>query len=281
MQHKRIPELDGIRGIGICAVFFLHVGAIQGGFIGVDIFFTLSGFLITSILLSEYKHTGKVSLRRFYYRRALRLFPALAVLLLVCAAWGQFENLYPNATNSQALSATSFYYANWFLAARWIGAPPPLGPLSHAWSLSIEEQFYILWPLILLACLKFNLLKRTLGKILLAGALLSLALAGLLYLKHAPWQRIYAGTDTHCGGLLIGCAVALLKPRLEGIKKYVPIIAVWGIILLCLILTLGNRYELPRHLYGFRLDGACDFNFGRLTAQRSARFGIFGLSWQA
>src|SRR5437764_8189485 len=137
------PALDGLRGVAIIGVFAHHarVPFLAGGFIGVDVFFVLSGFLITALLLQEAEETRRISLRAFYIRRALRLLPALAVLLgallLVPRAFGMMR------TDAALVSTVSALYAsNWVRAFGVLD----LEVVSHTWSLSIEEQFYLLWP---------------------------------------------------------------------------------------------------------------------------------------
>jgi peptidoglycan/LPS O-acetylase OafA/YrhL len=142
------PALDGIRGVSILAVMIYHAGAsfLPGGFIGVDVFFVLSGFLITALLLKEYDRGRQIQLKKLYIRRVLRLAPALAVLLFVftVSSWLLLE---PKQAGSHLWDAfiTLCYASNWTQALDI--HPPDL--LGHTWSLSIEEQFYILWPMTL------------------------------------------------------------------------------------------------------------------------------------
>lgn len=211
---KRIPELDGIRGIAIIAVFLNHTQPVlSGGFLGVDLFFALSGYLITSILLGEFGKTGTISLRSFYYRRALRLLPALLVLLIVCAPW----------VSRRTVLAALFYFANW-------QSFESLGPLVHTWSLSVEEQFYIAWPLILLLLLrlKFSKSKIAIG---LTIVIVTIFIWRLCLLKSgASWERAYKGTDTHTEGLLIGCVVALVPDYLRAVSVRFTPLASWSLL---------------------------------------------------
>jgi len=154
------PSLDGLRAIAIVLVMLLHAQAMAsgawpyflGGYTGVDIFFVLSGFLITSLLVQEWRDTGRISLRKFYIRRALRLLPALCVLLLVLGVGVKLFGLYLHVTLATLLAAL-FYVANWALAFDTLD----MGALHHTWSLSVEEQFYILWPLMLIGMLRARL----------------------------------------------------------------------------------------------------------------------------
>lgn len=196
--------LDGIRGIAIITVFLAHYGVplLQRGGFGVDMFFTLSGFLITSILLQEVGRTGTISFRDFYIRRGLRLFPALLFLLVVYASLVTLfgKDLSRHFTD---MALVFFYVANWAGAA---GLNRP-GELGHTWSLSVEEQFYFLWPLILFVAIKQG------GKkgLLVTTVVLTLLSAGETFLlaRSTPWWRLYYGFDTRAFTLLTGCCLAI------------------------------------------------------------------------
>ncbi len=203
------PSLDGLRGISILAVlgFNGHVTWLRGGFVGVDVFFVLSGFLITLLLVEEHVRTSRVNLRNFYFRRALRLLPALFALILVCVSYALLFQPAEKAwiTIKGALYAL-FYIANW---AQTLPNSAGIGALSHAWSLSVEEQFYILWPLLLLVLLRVRikwLIFAVLGLIIAV----SICLNAWLWQADTPYLRMYFGTDTRAHELLIGCVAALL-----------------------------------------------------------------------
>ena len=199
---ERIPQLDGLRAIAVLLVFLVHTfpNRVPGAHIGVDIFFVLSGYLITTILVREGRQTGDISLKSFYWRRGLRLMPALALLLLVYMAivpfiWGSEHFL---------AAGSSLYVMNWVRAFD-LG---PEGFLGHTWSLGIEEQFYLIWPLILMATLRFD---RIFLKILLVGLIvLIVAWRFFLWKNGATTYRIYNGFDTRADALLIGCLLAVI-----------------------------------------------------------------------
>ncbi|HEX8557808.1 MAG TPA: acyltransferase [Pyrinomonadaceae bacterium] len=205
---RRIPELDGLRGVAVLLVMAHHAtsGLPHGGFLGVDVFFTLSGFLITSLLLAEVERTGGVDFRAFYARRALRLFPALLALLVTFViVYLAFDLWTPRDTFAAALVVLG-YASNW---ARALGWGVDLGPLDHTWSLSIEEQFYLLWPALFVA------LHRLLRRPRLILSALALLVAALCVYRACLFSddavlRLYNGFDTHADGLLVGCAVAYL-----------------------------------------------------------------------
>jgi peptidoglycan/LPS O-acetylase OafA/YrhL len=207
------PWLDGMRGLAILAVFIYHLQLIAGGFVGVDLFFVLSGFLITSLLLEEWQQRGTISFGRFYLRRALRLLPGLLALLIGCGAYvAVFQRDDAAAFGKEALVAVC-YVANWPTLHN-----VPLPRLGHAWSLSLEEQFYLLWPVLLYLMLRLRLRRGTIMTLVVAGILASAVLRGVLFELYArPRQghpgsllRIYNGLDTRADALLVGCLVALL-----------------------------------------------------------------------
>jgi peptidoglycan/LPS O-acetylase OafA/YrhL len=204
------PDLDGFRGLAILAVLGIHVhpSLLLGGFIGVDLFFVLSGFLITALLLQEGNRNGTIRLADFYLRRALRLFPALGVFLLVCwlLTWWFFPKAEVRVFRHDVVGVLGYYY-NWTRA--WPGRTPAYS-LSHLWSLSVEEQFYLVWPLVLAVLLRRRLPQSMIVGIVLVGIATSagLRIAWCRGLDSIP--RLYFGTDTHADGLLIGCLVGLL-----------------------------------------------------------------------
>jgi len=205
--------LDGLRGVAILAVLAYHFDLLQGGFLGVDIFFVLSGFLITTLLADEWRRFGSISLPRFYGRRALRLLPAFWALLIVCAVWARFTPPAEAAARYKEIVLAGCYVINW--TALHCSPTPVLG---HTWSLSIEEQFYLLWPLMLFGLLRAGLRRRAILVVIGIGIVASAALRAYLYSLHRYgdplWQenvyRLYLGLDTRADALLAGCFVGLL-----------------------------------------------------------------------
>lgn len=203
------PALDGLRGIAIIAVmaFNGHLLWMNGGFIGVDVFFVLSGFLITSLLVQGYRPTSGMGLKNFYFRRVLRLLPALLFLMLFCIAYALILQPADNAIITlKGVLYTLFYVANW---AQVPPNEPGIGALSHAWSLSVEEQFYMAWPVVLLVLLKLRS-KALVLAILSALIAASIATSVWMWRHEVPYLRMYFGSDTRAHELLIGCVAALL-----------------------------------------------------------------------
>src|SRR4051812_31140019 len=194
------PALDGLRAVAITLVVSLHAFRWpNGGYLGVDLFFVLSGFLITTLLLEEHHATGRISLSRFYLRRARRLLPALFVMLAAYSAW---------SLTTQGVDPTRYvlegvlYCTNYFLAYRG-----QLSPIEHLWSLAEEEQFYLLWPLLLIGLLLWR--RRVMGIFLIV-------VFGLLVWNevwqthhHANGLRLDYGIDTRSDGLVVGCLLAV------------------------------------------------------------------------
>jgi peptidoglycan/LPS O-acetylase OafA/YrhL len=207
------PSLDGLRAFAVLVVMAHHayIPFFGGGAVGVDLFFALSGFLITSLLLEEWQKTGRISLKNFYIRRVLRLFPALVVFLA-------FIQLYSLTVlrgirlweMEKAIAAVVFYVGNWVRAFGLVET----GVLSHTWSLSIEEQFYLLWPLALLLLLRANKNERWIFRALAVVIVFIAVRRGFMWDGISSAERIYNGSDTRFDELLAGCACAIL-PRIE------------------------------------------------------------------
>ncbi len=216
-RHTKIahlPALDGLRGLAVIGVLFFHDDRLLGGYLGVDLFFVLSGYLITSLLIAEWRSSETLDLKAFWIRRARRLFPALFALLAFVALHA-FLIAKPRELDRIRYDglATLFYTANWRTIfegrSYWdlFNAP---SPLEHTWSLAIEEQFYVLWPLFVYFIFRvFKGSSRALG---IASVLLSLLSAGAMTVLYslAPEKsaRVYMGTDTRGAAILVGAALA-------------------------------------------------------------------------
>ena len=224
MKHR--PELDGLRGAAILVVLGAHTGvpgfASGGGGAGVTLFFVLSGYLITSLLLAEKASSGRIDLRAFYVRRALRLFPALAAVLIVVATL-----LIAGLVPREATYGTDYrivfigvigYVANWVAVAG-----PSIGMLGHTWSLAVEEQFYNLWPGLLLAGLRLG--RSRLVLIVLLLVFLDTPYRLLLDVN-GGFMHVFVGTDTRGDALLLGCVLALLETRWHPLVGLIGLIGV-------------------------------------------------------
>ncbi len=242
------PELDGLRALAVLAVmaYHLNIHRVQGGWVGVDVFFLLSGFLITSILLGEIDKRSNVRFGRFYARRAYRLAPALVAVLVVAVV---ASLLLPHEQWSHptiaGLPYVIFYAGNWALV---FGVTNSLGLLSHTWSLAVEEQFYLIWPAIMAVVLS-RFKRREMVAYVLVGLVVVEGIYRFLLLSHGIdggniW-RIGSSLDTRSDGLLLGCALAFylsarrtepIEPRTSR-QRVSTALAVGALAVLALVMT--------------------------------------------
>ena len=201
------PALDGLRGLAVLAVMLFHaqVPQVKGGFAGVDVFFVLSGFLITTQLLHELQSVGRIHWGRFFMRRLVRLQPALLVLLLVYTLGWVFGWIPgPGSTLSRDVVTVLLAMTHWARALDW--HPPDY--LGHTWSLGIEEQFYLMWALLLATMGRYASRRWSVLMLALAGALASMLWMLWLHTSGVGPVRLYNGLDTRAMALLSGCALA-------------------------------------------------------------------------
>lgn len=258
-KKRYMPGIDGLRALSVLAVIAYHLNMkwAQGGLIGVAIFFVISGYLITDQILIQKQRFGKLDLKDFWIRRARRLLPAMFCMLLFVAIWLLF--LDPNRLlhlQGDYLSSL-FYVNNWWLIFHQVsyfesfGPPSPIG---HLWSLSIEEQFYLLWPLLLLLTHR----RGRLFLFILIGAIASAAAMAFLYEPGADPSRVYYGTDTRMFGLLIGAALAVVWPSYK-LKQTVArssrysmnAIGAAGLLALIYMMYSMNEYDAWLYRGGF------------------------------
>jgi peptidoglycan/LPS O-acetylase OafA/YrhL len=218
ISHTRLaylPALDGVRACAVLAVMMFHGGIphMDGGFMGVDAFFVLSGFLITSLLIGEWRQALTIKLGAFWARRARRLLPALLLMLLFVAFFASV--IVPKGTYGalrlDAL-ATLLYVSNWhfiLVNSNYFNETSASSPLLHTWSLAVEEQFYVIWPLVVLGVLHFTRSLRALFALCCAAAIASAVWMSVVYDGGVNTNRAYLGTDTRSQCLFIGCALAV------------------------------------------------------------------------
>jgi peptidoglycan/LPS O-acetylase OafA/YrhL len=252
------PALDGLRAFAVTAVILYHLSYswAGGGYLGVDAFFVLSGFLITTLLLTEHAGTGRVSLGGFWGRRARRLLPALFLLLVVVVLYAsttmtalQLDDLRGDAI------ASLFYVANWHFIATdqsYFALLTVPSPLQHLWSLAIEEQFYLLWPLVVVGVLAVaRASRRVLVIVTVAGIVLSQMAMAWLYEEADP-SRAYYGTEARAHTILVGCLLALIlsrRPVARGATKRV--LGAAGLAAFAVCIVVWWRAEPgPRLFYG-------------------------------
>ncbi len=262
MNH--IPALDGLRGVAVLLVMMHHSGfhLFRGGFIGVDLFFIISGFLITSLLIREYEFSATIRFIQFYMRRILRLFPLLVLLLVtyvvVCAIFSSRQGV----TDGVIDSLISFFYVtNW----AWAFSIHPPDVLRHTWSLSIEEQFYIIWPALLYFFLKRIKKRKLIAYLVLALALSSWLIRSVLFMRGAGIFRLYNGLDTRFDSLMTGALLGLVTSyrlipekffhSVKGIVKVISPLSVLAVIWICLFVDYSAGIVYKWILAGVNLIG--------------------------
>lgn len=218
-KKRYIPALDGLRALAVVAVVLYHldIGWARGGLLGVTVFFVLSGFLITGILLNEIHEHSAIDLKRFWIRRVRRLFPAIVLVIVVAALLCVIFN-HPLLTKMRPdIVPSLFWFQNWWYVLRNVSYFADLGdpsPLTHFWSLAIEEQFYLIWPLLLIAlCTVFRGRRKPIRRACLVLSLISVVLMAVLYDPMGDPTRVYYGTDTRAFSLLIGAYIAMLDAK--------------------------------------------------------------------
>ena len=257
--QRYLAGLDGLRALAVLAVIAYHLGLgwAPGGMLGVGVFFTLSGYLITDLLLGQYEATGKLQLADFWRRRARRLLPALAVLLVVIAALvTMLDRPELSALRGVVLAAVG-NVTNWWLIAQhssYFAQFGPPSPLGHLWSLAVEEQFYLVWPWLLWLGLRWAHGRRGTRMRLAAATLLLASLSAIemamLYRPGYDPTRIYDGSDTRAFALLIGAALAFVWPSrhlrggiTSGARRILDGAGVTGLAVIVVLVYCTNDYS--------------------------------------
>lgn len=217
-KSRYIPALDGLRTLAVVAVVLYHLNLTwaQGGLLGVTIFFVLSGYLITRLLLNEIAKTGRIDLKSFWIRRIRRLFPAVVTVVVVtCALCTVFNHVMLTKMRPDILPSLLFFN-NWWQIMQDVSYFNALGdpsPLTHFWSLAIEEQFYLIWPPLLLAMVSVHMSKPNTRRVVLGLAAVSAVAMMVLYNPATDPSRVYYGTDTRVFSLLLGAWMAFIPDR--------------------------------------------------------------------
>ena len=217
-KSRYIPALDGLRTLAVVAVVRYHLNLTwaQGGLLGVTIFFVLSGYLITRLLLNEIAKTGRIDLKSFWIRRIRRLFPAVVTVVVVtCALCTVFNHVMLTKMRPDILPSLLFFN-NWWQIMQDVSYFNALGdpsPLTHFWSLAIEEQFYLIWPPLLLAMVSVHMSKPNTRRVVLGLAAVSAVAMMVLYNPATDPSRVYYGTDTRVFSLLLGAWMAFIPDR--------------------------------------------------------------------
>jgi peptidoglycan/LPS O-acetylase OafA/YrhL/lysophospholipase L1-like esterase len=276
-SFRYIPGFDGLRALAVLAVIAYHLNFpySAGGFLGVTVFFVVSGFLITSLLLWEWEQTQKIDLKSFWIRRAKRLLPAMFLLLISLNV--VVPLLKPALLTSlrQDTIAAIFYYSNWhyiFQDLSYFESYEHPSLLTHFWSLAIEEQFYILWAVAILFLLRKVKNRKGIFLLIMGGALMSVVQMLLLYDPNLDPSRVYYGTDTRIFSLLIGASFALLVPHqpLSTMSKWaLELLGIAGISVFLLMTVFTNQYD------SFIYEG------GMVLLSFTTAFLVLALAWRS
>ncbi|MGO2638060.1 MAG: acyltransferase family protein [Enterococcus viikkiensis] len=225
-NSRYITGFDGIRSLAVIGVILYHLlpSQMRGGYLGVPVFFAVSGYLITDLLLQEWKQTGKINIKQFYYRRMKRLYPALVAMLIGASAYiTLFQRNLLNNLRGNVLSSL-FYVNNWWQINhgmsyfdRFAGE----SPFTHIWSLAVESQNYLIWPVVFVLLMKFVKNKANVFLGILGAALVSAILMAVLYVPGSDPTRVYYGTDTRLFSILLGSALAFVWPSTR-LKSQIP-----------------------------------------------------------
>lgn len=251
-KPKYMPGLDGFRAVAVLAIIIYHLNSqwLTGGFLGVDTFFVISGYLITSLLVSKYYLNQGINLGQFWLRRFKRLIPALFFLIVITLIYILiFEPSIITETKNDVLAAL-FYVSNWWYIFQHLDYFDQfkIAPFKHLWSLAIEEQYYVFYPIILYLLLKLNN-KKLVMSILFIISLVSMLTMAILFHLHHDISRVYFGTDTRLQTLLLGSLLAFLWPPFslkkdisKGLKSSIDIIGLVSTVVL-LVLFVVVKYE--------------------------------------
>jgi len=287
--NRYMPGLDGLRALAVFAVIAYHLNLTiaPGGLLGVGIFFVLSGYLITDILVNQWRANGRLNLRQFWYRRMRRLLPALYFMMVVVMAWMMLFARVQFAAMQGDVMAALLYISNWWLIyhhVSYFASFGPPSPLGHLWSLAVEEQFYLGFPLALILMLRFVRRRGYLLGLIIAGVAASVLAMAVLYQPGMDPSRVYYGTDTRAFALLIGSALAVIWPsrQLSSVlsrRQRVGLDSAGLVALLALLLMIGliNDYESFLYPIGFLLLSLITALLVAVLAHPASRLGkLFG-----
>ena len=246
-EKRYMPGLDGLRAVSVLAVMAYHLNVewASGGLLGVAIFFVLSGYLITDQILQQWKKDGRLHLTNFWIRRVKRLIPSMIVMLIFVAVWLLISDPSRLSALKGDFVSSALYVNNWYLIfhdVSYFERFGPQSPIGHLWSLAIEEQFYLLWPLLLFLLLHLTRQRGKLVLIIMVGSIVSALAMGILYTPGADPSRVYYGTDTRAFGLLIGAALAVIWPSVPARSRisvtHSKLMDIAGVLLLIILLWM-------------------------------------------
>lgn len=293
--RRHMNGLDGLRAVAVLAVIAYHLdlGFLPGGLFGVGLFFVLSGYLITDILLSQWHNTGSINLTDFYIRRARRLLPGMFAVMGAIMIWLFFADPGRLSELRGDMGAGALYISNWwyiFHHVSYFESFGPPSPFGHFWSLAVEEQFYIVWPLLLLLLVPLMQKKGPLLVFVIGLALLSAEMMALLYNPDLDPSRVYYGTDTRAFALLAGAALAVVWPSRKlsssinlGARILMELMGTAALAFLIYVMLTGSEYDPALYTGGMALQAlAAALLIAALahpTSVLARMFGIAPLRW--
>lgn len=299
--QRYMPGLDGLRAIAVLAVIAYHLKLswAQGGLLGVGVFFTLSGYLITDLLLGQQDAAGHLRLGNFWLRRARRLLPALFLMLAVVVVWVTLLDPSRLPDLRGDVAAAAVYMSNWWNIIRQASyfarfGPPP--PLDHLWSLAVEEQFYLVWPWLLWLGLRYVRGRYLMAVLTVAVAALSAIAMATLYQPGVDPTRVYEGTDTRAFGLLLGAALAMVWPsrrlgadllspqrrqrrRERTLGRLLDGVGIVGLVVIALLVWQTNQYSAFLYHGGIVLLSVATVLVVAAVAHPATRLGL-ALGWK-
>lgn len=260
-ERRYMTGLDGLRAIAVIAVLFYHMNFpwASGGFLGVTLFFVLSGYLITDLLVVEWKRDRTIDFKRFWLRRARRLLPAMYVMVIAVTAWITLFDRQLVHTLKEDLLSVFFYFSNWWFIYKDVSYfetydSPSL--VTHFWSLAVEEQFYIIWPIIIFVLFFLFRKKQVVGFILFFLMAASTVWMGILYDPGEDPTRVYYGTDTRAFSLIVGALLAFVWPSRQlssdvgkGAKALLDFVGFTSLILIIILMNAIDQFD-PILYYG-------------------------------
>lgn len=261
--RRYVPGIDGLRAVSVLAVIAYHLNLnwAEGGLLGVGIFFVISGYLITDQIITQWERHRRLNLLDFWVRRARRLLPAMVVMLFVVAIWLLIIEPSRLFGLKGDFMSSLFYFNNWWLIfhnVSYFESFGPPSPIGHLWSLSIEGQFYILWPIVLIIVMKIARRRGKLMAWIMACAAVSALAMALIYVPGTDPSRVYYGTDTRVFALLIGAALAVAWPSQklndkvsEPARRVLDIVGGLGLILLLVLFNQVNEFDDLLYRGGF------------------------------
>ncbi|MFD0587240.1 acyltransferase family protein [Paenibacillus sp. GCM10027627] len=262
-KKRYMPGIDGLRAISVLAVVAYHFNMewAQGGLLGVGVFFVLSGYLITDHILTEWKEKKEISILKFWIRRIRRLLPAMVWMLFVVALLLLITDPARLLALKGDFLSSIFYVNNWYLIyneVSYFESFGPASPIGHLWSLSIEEQFYIVWPIVLLVSMKLAPRRGQLIVLIFTLAFLSAISMAVMYVPGTDPSRVYYGTDTRAFGILFGTILAIVWPSWRMNDKVsltartiLDFLGTVAIFILIVLIYRTNEYDDLLYQFGF------------------------------